>query len=260
MIRHDRPVAPELRKMRSTRTNLGLLAGMVGLILLTVLLNGFMPKPDELATHDNQHALLSAGTSAALFAALIGVMAITGEFRHGTIRPTFVVTPRRTRAMERRSSRAYSWASCSASLRSSSPSASATRSSELRGIPLELTTSHVIWLFVGTPAMTAAWPHSALASARSCETRSSPHRPHRLGDGRGQPPAWTHPVDRWLHTGRRQRCTRCRSRRLRPCGGRGSNTPNRLRRRVRGRRLVRRRPPRRHVATPDVRNGSLTFR
>ena len=28
----------ELRKMRSTRTNLGLLAGMVALILLTVLL------------------------------------------------------------------------------------------------------------------------------------------------------------------------------------------------------------------------------
>ncbi len=31
----------ELRKMRSTRTNLGLLAGMVALILLTVLVNGF---------------------------------------------------------------------------------------------------------------------------------------------------------------------------------------------------------------------------
>ena len=34
----------ELRKMRSTRTNLGLLAGMVALILLTVLLNGFVTK------------------------------------------------------------------------------------------------------------------------------------------------------------------------------------------------------------------------
>ena len=89
----------ELRKMRSTRTNLGLLAGMIALILLTVLLNGFIPKAHELTTHDNQHALLSAGTSAALFAALIGVMAITSEFRHGTIRPTFVVTPQRTRVI-----------------------------------------------------------------------------------------------------------------------------------------------------------------
>ena len=34
----------ELREMRSTRTNLGLLAGMIGLILLTVLLNGFIAK------------------------------------------------------------------------------------------------------------------------------------------------------------------------------------------------------------------------
>ena len=38
----------ELRKMRSTRTNLGLLAGMIALILLTVLLNGFIPKAHEL--------------------------------------------------------------------------------------------------------------------------------------------------------------------------------------------------------------------
>jgi hypothetical protein len=30
--------------MRSTRTNIGLLAGMIALILLTVLLNGFIPK------------------------------------------------------------------------------------------------------------------------------------------------------------------------------------------------------------------------
>ena len=32
----------ELRKMRSTRTNLGLLAAMLGLILLTVLVNGLV--------------------------------------------------------------------------------------------------------------------------------------------------------------------------------------------------------------------------
>ena len=94
--------------MRSTRTNLGLLAGMIALILLTVLLNGFIPKnARSSSTHDNQHALLSAGTSAALFAALIGVMAITSEFRHGTIRPTFVVTPAPdARHQQRRSSQA----------------------------------------------------------------------------------------------------------------------------------------------------------
>ena len=89
----------ELRKMRSTRTNLGLLAGMIGLTLLTVLIYGFVLSANELQTHDNQHMLLSAGTNGALFAALIGVMAITSEFRHGTIRPTFVVTPDRSRVI-----------------------------------------------------------------------------------------------------------------------------------------------------------------
>ena len=89
----------ELRKMRSTRTNLGLLAGMVALILLSVTLNGFITKKAELVDLENQYAVLSAGASAALFAALIGVMAITSEFRHGTIRPTFVVTPHRTRVI-----------------------------------------------------------------------------------------------------------------------------------------------------------------
>src|SRR6476469_8870636 len=143
----------ELRKMRSTRTNLGLLAGMVGLILLTVLLNGFIPKAHELATHDNQHALLSAGTVAALFAALIGVMAITSEFRHGTIRPTFVVMPHRTRVVTAKvvasllMGALFGLAAIGLSLGVGCAILS------VRDIPLELTTGHVIWLVLGTPAM-----------------------------------------------------------------------------------------------------------
>jgi ABC-2 type transport system permease protein len=147
----------ELRKMRSTRTNLGLLAGMVALILLTVVLTGFITKASELSGHDNQHGLLSTGTAAALFAALIGVMAITSEFRHGTIRPTFVVTPHRMRVLA---------AKVIASLLMGTlfGLAAITLSFGIgyailvvRGIPLELETNHVMWLFIGTPVMTAAW-------------------------------------------------------------------------------------------------------
>src|SRR6476469_9813022 len=89
----------ELRKMRSTRTNLGLLAGMVALILIFLLTIGLTGSSSDLADHDHQYRLFSVGTQAALFATLIGVMAITSEFRHGTIRPTFVVTPIRTRVI-----------------------------------------------------------------------------------------------------------------------------------------------------------------
>jgi ABC-type transport system involved in multi-copper enzyme maturation permease subunit len=147
----------ELRKMRSTRTNLGLLAGMVGLILLTVLLNGFIAKKPELAELKNQYTVLSAGTSAALFAALIGVMAITSEFRHGTIRPTFVVTPRRSRVISAKvlASLLMGVFFGLAAIGLSFGIGYAILAG--RDIPLALSTSDVLWLFVGTPVLTAAW-------------------------------------------------------------------------------------------------------
>jgi ABC-2 type transport system permease protein len=147
----------ELRKMRSTRTNLGLLAGMVGLIVLMVLLNGFIPKASALAKHDNQHNLLSAGTSAGLFAALIGVMAITSEFRHGTIRPTFVVTPHRTRVILAKVLASllmgllFGVAAIALSFGVGYGVLAA------RGIPFELSTNHILLLVLGTPLMTALW-------------------------------------------------------------------------------------------------------
>jgi ABC-2 type transport system permease protein len=147
----------ELRKMRSTRTNLGLLAGMVALILLTVVLTGFITKASELAGHDNQHGLLSAGTAGALFAALIGVMAITSEFRHGTIRPTFVVTPHRTRVLAAKIIASLLMGTLFGLTAITLSFGIGYAVLAIRDIPLELETSHVIWLFIGTPVMTAAW-------------------------------------------------------------------------------------------------------
>jgi ABC-type transport system involved in multi-copper enzyme maturation permease subunit len=44
--------------------------------------------------------IVGLGTSiAALFAALLGALSITSEHRHGTIRPTFLATPRRERVI-----------------------------------------------------------------------------------------------------------------------------------------------------------------
>jgi ABC-2 type transport system permease protein len=147
----------ELRKMRSTRTNLGLLAGMVLLILLSVLLTGLVPEKVELAGLKNQYALLSAGTAGALFAALIGVMAITSEFRHGTIRPTFVVTPGRARVLGAKVLASllmgvlFGFAAIGLSFGVGYALLSA------RGIPFALDGGDVLWLVLGTPAMTAAW-------------------------------------------------------------------------------------------------------
>jgi hypothetical protein len=90
----------ELLKQRTTRTNLLLLCWMAGLVVLVVALHVMSFSASTLADGANQIKILGLGTSVgALFAALLGAMSITGEFRSGTIRPTLLVTPRRTRVI-----------------------------------------------------------------------------------------------------------------------------------------------------------------
>ena len=73
-------------------------------------------------------------------------MAITSEFRHGTIRPTFVVTPHRTRVMAAKviTSLLMGFLFGLAAIGLSFGVGYAILA--IRGIPLELRTSHVIWL------------------------------------------------------------------------------------------------------------------
>lgn len=89
----------ELVKLRSTRTNLGLLVGMVGLVLLVALITGVAVTTTEAAKVEHQRALVGLGLPGGFVAALVGVMLICSEFRHGTIRPTFVITPNRDRVL-----------------------------------------------------------------------------------------------------------------------------------------------------------------
>ena len=92
-------VRAELLKIRSTRTTLGLVAGMVALTVLVALLTGLLTKAPHLVTPEDQRGLLDVGSSAGLFSALAGVMLITSEYRHGTIRPTFLFDPRRSNVL-----------------------------------------------------------------------------------------------------------------------------------------------------------------
>jgi ABC-2 type transport system permease protein len=90
----------ELLKQRSTRTSLMLLAWLVGLVALVVGLHVLSFSATSLARRDDQLRIVGLGTSlAALFAALLGALSMTGEFRSGTIRPTFLVAPRRERVL-----------------------------------------------------------------------------------------------------------------------------------------------------------------
>lgn len=89
----------ELLKVRSTRTTVGLVLGMIALTVLIVVLSGLLTHKDGLSSTKDQLGLISTGGVALVFSALAGVLLITGEYRYGTIHPTFVFTPRRRRVL-----------------------------------------------------------------------------------------------------------------------------------------------------------------
>jgi ABC-2 type transport system permease protein len=91
----------ELLKLRSTRTSLGLFAGMLGLVVFAVVLHAFSLTVDQVDGRTDQLSMVFGWGQAlgALFAGLFGAMLITSEFRHGTIRSTFLVAPRRARVV-----------------------------------------------------------------------------------------------------------------------------------------------------------------
>lgn len=89
----------ELLKIRSTRTTVGLVLGMIGLILLFSLLSGLLTKAPNLVSAEDQRGVLDVGSLAGVFSALAGIMLVTSEYRYGTIRPTFLFTPKRSRVL-----------------------------------------------------------------------------------------------------------------------------------------------------------------
>jgi len=99
-----RQIRSELLKLRTTRTTLGLVLGLLALVAFIVVIqlvaerieDAGIPRLDDPET---QRAIFATGSVASLFAVLVGVLAVTGEFRHGTIRPTLLFTPVRERVM-----------------------------------------------------------------------------------------------------------------------------------------------------------------
>jgi ABC-2 type transport system permease protein len=86
-------IRAEILKIRSTRTTLGLVIGMLVLVLAFTVLTGLLENERNLANAEDQRQLLGIGSIAGIFAALAGIFVMTSETRFGTIRPTFLVTP-----------------------------------------------------------------------------------------------------------------------------------------------------------------------
>jgi ABC-2 type transport system permease protein len=92
-------IRAELLKIRSTRTTIGLILGMVALILLFTLLTGLLTHPSGLAGREDQRRLVSVASLTAVFSALAGVLLVTSEYRFGTIRPTILFNPKRSHVL-----------------------------------------------------------------------------------------------------------------------------------------------------------------
>jgi ABC-2 type transport system permease protein len=90
-----RVVASELLKMRTTRTFYGLAGAALALVMLAVVLP--LALNDDFTSEDDVRSVLSSAGGAGLMMLILGVVASAGEYRHGTIAWTLLVTPMRLR-------------------------------------------------------------------------------------------------------------------------------------------------------------------
>jgi len=87
----------ELLKLRTTRTFLGIVIATLGLV---ALIAGAQAAADPFDGNTTPGIdLLDAAGLAQPFALVLGILAVSTEFRHGTITPTLLATPDRLRLM-----------------------------------------------------------------------------------------------------------------------------------------------------------------
>lgn len=91
-----RLVGAEVLKLRTTRTFWALGGSAAALVLLIVILSLIL---DDQTSSDDVRSLLSTAGAAGLLTMVLGVVAAAGEYRHGTIASTLLVTPQRLRAV-----------------------------------------------------------------------------------------------------------------------------------------------------------------
>jgi len=148
----------ELLKQRSTRTGLGLFAAMLGLVLLAVLLHGFGLGAEDLGAPHVQLMVFGRGEFlGVLFAALLGAMTMTAEIRHGTIRPTFLVSPRRGRVVAAKALVSIVIGTGFGLVAGAVATAAGTAALRARGIDVQLDRGDYVLLVVGSAAAAALW-------------------------------------------------------------------------------------------------------
>jgi ABC-2 type transport system permease protein len=90
-----RLMTAELFKLRTTRTFYGIVGGALGLVLVIVVVASATAtwSPGDTPLRD----MLGISGFAQVFALVLGILALTSEFRHGTITPSLLIVPDRVR-------------------------------------------------------------------------------------------------------------------------------------------------------------------
>ncbi len=156
-------IRSELLKLRTTRTALALIVGMVGLIVLFTLLSGLVTDDAFLLDRNNQFQVLANGSIASAFAAVLGVLSLTTEVRHGTVRSTFLAEPRRTRVLAAKLVAITAFSLVLGVVGIGLSYAIGKICLDARGMPWLLSGSDVVLLFAGAVAASVLWGAFALA-------------------------------------------------------------------------------------------------
>jgi ABC-2 type transport system permease protein len=91
-----RAIASELLKLRTTRTFLGLMGSAALLVTGVSVLAAAVGEWEQGSVPPGED-LVGIAVFALIFALVLGVLAATSEFRHGTITPTLLAVPSRSR-------------------------------------------------------------------------------------------------------------------------------------------------------------------
>jgi ABC-2 type transport system permease protein len=131
---------------------------MGGLVALAVAMHVLALGKTRLATNADQLEVFQVGTRAGmLFAALAGALAITAEIRYGTIRPTFLVQPRRGPVLAAKLTISAVTGLVYGLLAEGLMASFAAIAFSIRGIPNELTSSDYLRILLGGAAAAALW-------------------------------------------------------------------------------------------------------